>query len=69
LLLKIADRGKGFAVDTAGTGLGLLSMRERVHFVGGEIAVRSTPGQGTRIGVRIPRQATGVVAARRQASA
>src|SRR6185436_15955263 len=49
LLLEIADHGKGFAADTARTGLGLLSMRERVHFVGGEIVVSSTPGQGTRI--------------------
>lgn len=69
LLLKIADRGKGFAVDTARAGLGLLSMRERVHFVGGEIVVRSTPGQGTRIGVRIPRPAAATASGRRQASA
>jgi len=70
LLLEIADHGKGFAADTSRTGLGLLSMRERVHFVGGEIVVSSTPGQGTRIRVRVPhRVVAGIASARRQALA
>jgi PAS domain S-box-containing protein len=55
LRLHIADQGKGFDVDgTARAGLGLVSMRERVKFVGGEIVVRSAPSAGTRIGVRVP---------------
>jgi signal transduction histidine kinase len=29
-------------------------MRERVHYVGGQLAVHSTPGRGTNIIVRIP---------------
>jgi len=69
LLMEIADRGKGFAADAARAGLGLLSMRERVHFVGGEIDVRSTLGQGTRIRVRVPyRVAAGAASDRRLAS-
>jgi hypothetical protein len=29
-------------------------MRERVNFLGGELAIHSLPGSGTRIGVRVP---------------
>jgi PAS domain S-box-containing protein len=55
LRLQIADGGRGFeTTDTRQAGLGLVSMRERVHFVGGQIVIHSAPGQGTRIGVRVP---------------
>jgi PAS domain S-box-containing protein len=55
LVLQVADQGRGFDVgETDHAGLGLVSMRERVTFVGGDIVVRSTPGHGTRIGVRVP---------------
>jgi len=53
--LQIADCGVGFApADHVRTGLGLISMRERINFVGGRLAIRSLPGFGTRIGVRVP---------------
>src|SRR5262249_54296089 len=53
--LQIADAGRGF-VPTAHqrTGLGLVSMRARVHYLRGELTVHSAPGRGTRIAVRIP---------------
>ena len=35
-------------------GLGLMSMRERVHLVGGDITVSSTPNRGTVIEARVP---------------
>ena len=55
LTLQIADHGAGFAMrDAERLGLGLVSMRERVSFVGGDFAIHSAPGQGTRIGVRVP---------------
>jgi PAS domain S-box-containing protein len=55
LRLNVADQGRGFDVDAMGrAGLGLVSMRERVKFAGGDIAIRSAPGSGTRIGVRVP---------------
>jgi PAS domain S-box-containing protein len=55
LVLQVADQGRGFDVgETDHAGLGLVSMQERVTFVGGDIVVRSTPGHGTRIGVRVP---------------
>jgi PAS domain S-box-containing protein len=55
LQLQVADQGRGFDVEgMARAGLGLVSMRERVKFVGGEIVIRSAPSTGTRIGVRVP---------------
>ncbi|MFT5424659.1 MAG: signal transduction histidine kinase/ligand-binding sensor domain-containing protein [Phycisphaerales bacterium] len=53
--LEISDNGQGFDVEgnTGGgdTRLGLLSMRERVRFAGGQISVDSSPGKGTLISV------------------
>ena len=53
--LHVADDGKGFAGGSnSGVGLGLLSMRERVHMTGGRMVIRSVPGQGTRVAVALP---------------
>ena len=55
LSLTIADDGVGFDVSAlSGEGLGLISMSERLQSVGGAIAIRSAPGAGTRIEVRVP---------------
>jgi signal transduction histidine kinase len=55
LRLQVADEGRGFSLtNTERAGLGLVSMRERVNHLGGEIAILTAPGQGTRIDVRIP---------------
>jgi len=57
LLLRIADPGSGFTPERReGAGLGLLTMRERVHSLGGDFVVQTAPGRGTRIGVRIALQ-------------
>jgi len=55
LELHVADPGGGFEPSARHSGIGLVSMRERVHFVGGQIAIHSAPGAGTRIGVRVSR--------------
>jgi signal transduction histidine kinase len=55
IVLEVRDDGRGF--DPAGPfpgHLGLNSMRERVAKVGGTLTIESVPGQGTRIGVRLP---------------
>jgi signal transduction histidine kinase len=56
LTLQISDDGMGFDPDSARTrrGLGLLSMRERLHLVGGTVSFMQTEPTGTRIDVRIP---------------
>jgi len=57
LNLQIADQGVGFdadAIQAHGSGLGLVSMRERVHYLGGRMVIRSSIGIGTRVGVRVP---------------
>jgi PAS domain S-box-containing protein len=55
LVLSVRDRGVGFAVAERGkTGVGLESMRERARLIKARLAVRSRPGQGTRITMRVP---------------
>jgi len=56
LRLRISDRGSGFdpAAAEASQGLGLLSMEERLHSMGGELFVHSRPGGGTSIEASIP---------------
>ena len=50
--LQVADDGAGFALrDREGTGLGLVSMRERVTFLGGTLAIETAPGRGTQVNV------------------
>ncbi|MBI4786459.1 MAG: response regulator [Chloroflexi bacterium] len=60
LKLVVQDDGTGF--DTAlalrrasgGASLGLLGLQERVSLAGGQIEIKSAPGQGTRIEARFP---------------
>ena len=55
LALTIVDDGVGFDVDAAwGKGLGLISMSERLEAIGGTFEIRSKPGAGTRLEVRVP---------------
>jgi signal transduction histidine kinase len=60
LMINIHDDGKGFEVtrlevlEAQEGHLGLLNMRERAELVGGELAIRSQPGWGTRVTLTIP---------------
>jgi len=60
IALHVEDDGRGFDPDeferpvTEARGLGLLGMRERAALLGGTLAVRSEPGKGSCISVRIP---------------
>jgi PAS domain S-box-containing protein len=57
LLLVVEDDGIGFQVaDLSNTlgSLGLLGMRERAQFCGGEVHISSSSGNGTRVTVRMP---------------
>lgn len=54
--LMISDNGCGFNVKTASMqkGLGFISMKERLHLLGGKLNVYSKPLHGTRIEVSVP---------------
>jgi len=59
--VEIEDNGKGFEADRIRhseqpslSGWGLVGMRERTRLLGGECTIQSTPGEGSRIRVRIP---------------
>jgi signal transduction histidine kinase len=61
VLLSIADNGKGFLIPPEWTPLtkqghfGMVSMIERIEALGGELILKSQPGQGTAIYIRVPR--------------
>src|SRR5678815_870493 len=58
--LEILDDGKGFDLREAERrrpGMGLLSMRERVSLVDGELSIRTAPGDGTAISATVPTSA------------
>ena len=58
IILSIRDNGVGFKVDEhLSHGLGFISMRERIHLLGGALSVDSQPGQGTTVTVSIPENA------------
>lgn len=59
LTLTISDDGAGFDVESAGTGIGLTSMRERAEGIGGSFLVRSSPETGTVITVTLPTEGVG----------
>jgi two-component system sensor histidine kinase UhpB len=60
LALVLQDDGIGFDMVQArqraqgGETIGLLGMEERVRLAGGNLAISSEPGQGTRLEVRFP---------------
>jgi len=56
LRLEIYDDGVGFDLEATklAAGLGLISMRERIHLIGGEFHITSSPGNGTRVVARVP---------------
>ena len=57
--LRVSDSGRGFSKPPAASpGIGLVSMRERLHALGGTLTITSSPGQGTVVEARIPRSRT-----------
>jgi signal transduction histidine kinase len=56
LRLRVSDSGVGFDIPATNgnNGLGLISMRERLHLVGGEMLIQSQPTHGTRLDARAP---------------
>jgi PAS domain S-box-containing protein len=55
LVLSVRDRGAGFEVAASGkAGIGLESMRERARLIRARLTLRSQPGKGTLVTVRVP---------------
>jgi signal transduction histidine kinase len=56
ICLTVHDSGIGFDPVEAikGRGLGLISMKERLNLVGGELSIESQPGKGTTIRADVP---------------
>ena len=56
IVLRIRDNGTGIEkkqISDPGA-FGLIGMRERAHFLGGEVRISGTPGKGTTVAVSIP---------------
>jgi two-component system sensor histidine kinase DegS len=51
--LEVFDDGIGFAGD-GGSGRGLRNIRQRAEEIGGELAVKSVPGEGTSVTAVLP---------------
>jgi signal transduction histidine kinase len=68
MVLTVSDDGRGFDTaamqERAGTGasLGVLGMRERATLLGGQLAISSTPGQGSQVELRCPWRTQGEAA-------
>lgn len=55
ILARVEDWGQGFDLQAVGADrFGLRGLRERVELLGGQAAIDSTPGKGTRITVELP---------------
>jgi signal transduction histidine kinase len=50
---SVGDDGDGFVPDAAANGAGLTNMADRIGAVGGTLGVRSEPGQGTTVRIRV----------------
>lgn len=56
IVVQVQDNGKGIteAQLTSPTSFGIIGIRERVRFLGGEVKFRGVPGIGTTVLVNIP---------------
>jgi signal transduction histidine kinase len=54
LRFSVADDGAGFDVGAKEDGHGFVNMRDRLGAIGGELDVRSAPGEGTTVTGVIP---------------
>ncbi|MBI4337916.1 MAG: GAF domain-containing sensor histidine kinase [Chloroflexi bacterium] len=52
--LAVKDNGQGFDATKAPSGHGLQNMRQRAEELGGSFTMRSAPGKGTEVVIRLP---------------
>ncbi len=61
LMIEVEDQGAGFDPERLfenGASRGLLSIRERINFIGGRFNVTSSPGKGTCLEIQLPLEGT-----------
>jgi PAS domain S-box-containing protein len=56
--LQLVDEGQGFDPEAEHEGFGLIGMKERIHQMGGEFAIRSQAGRGTETVITLRTPAT-----------
>ena len=54
IAITVRDDGSGFDPAARTAGFGLLGIRERVELLGGEVAIRSSPGAGATVSATLP---------------
>jgi signal transduction histidine kinase len=56
LVLEVKDNGKGISQNEPSSlnSLGIVGMRERAIFLGGDVEITGRPNKGTKVMVRIP---------------
>jgi two-component system sensor histidine kinase DegS len=56
ILLVVKDDGKGITKEeiASSQAFGLIGMRERVQFLGGEVMITGDPNAGTTVSVMLP---------------
>jgi len=52
--MRVTDTGIGFDPAASGDGLGLVSMRERLRLLGGQLMLKSEVGKGTEVTAELP---------------
>ena len=52
--MQLEDNGVGFDSCSQKPGMGLNGMNERAKIIGGTFQLKTVPGEGTRIRIRIP---------------
>ncbi|WP_419656380.1 ATP-binding region ATPase domain protein [Desulfosarcina variabilis str. Montpellier] len=65
LAVSVSDNGQGFDPATldagkASAGVGLLSLRRRVRYIGGDLLITSAPKKGSRFQLMVPFVTEGV---------
>ncbi|MCU1450326.1 MAG: putative signal transduction histidine kinase, partial [Acidimicrobiales bacterium] len=54
IVLEVADDGRGFPPDSAGSGRGLSNMRRRAEDMGGQLSLEARSGGGTLVRWQVP---------------
>jgi signal transduction histidine kinase len=55
LHIEVKDNGNGFNLSQSdGKGIGMRSIKNKLHLLKGELEILSSPGKGTKISIQLP---------------